>query len=69
MRCEKCLRKIGQNEIVQAIKFGTIDSSSGLFLPSRESAYTVICQNCGERLLREIYSHLDKPTLAAPFKQ
>lgn len=67
MRCEKCLRKLGRNEIVQGVRFGTIDGHTGVFLPSRESAYTVICQNCGERLLREIYSRLNKPTFAAPF--
>ncbi|WP_277057568.1 hypothetical protein [Trichlorobacter lovleyi] len=67
MRCEKCLRKIGRNEIVQGIRFGTVDDRTGYFLPSRESAYTVICQNCGEQLLREIYNRLNKSNFAASF--
>lgn len=61
MRCELCTKKLGSREITHGIRFGTIDPVSDLFIPSRDSAYTIICQSCGETILRAIYSRLNKP--------
>lgn len=61
MRCEMCTRRLGNREIAHGIRFGTSDPVNDLFLPSKESAYTVICQTCGESILRQIYNRLNKP--------
>lgn len=61
MRCELCTRKLGIREIAHGIRYGTSDPQDEVFIPSRESAYTVICQHCGEMILRQIYDRLDKP--------
>lgn len=52
MRCELCTKKLGRAEIAHSIRYGTVDSD--IFLPDRESAPTVVCQNCGELLLKQI---------------
>jgi len=59
MRCELCTRKLGSKEIAHGIRFGTVDQKAGLFIPSRESAYTIICQNCGEMIMGQVYSKLN----------
>lgn len=59
MRCELCTRRLGSREISHGIRFGTCDPETGLFIPSRESAYTVICQNCGEIVLKQVYRRHD----------
>lgn len=61
MRCELCTRKLGSSEIVHGIRYGTSDSQDNEFIPSKESAYTVICQQCGEKILTEIYSRYHNP--------
>lgn len=63
MRCECCSRKLGLNEVVHGVRFGVIDCSSGAFLPSRDSAATVICQSCGSRVLKEVYSRLNRGSM------
>lgn len=62
MRCELCTRKLGENEIVSGIRYGTIDDKADVFLPSRDSAPTVICQSCGSMLLKLIYCKLSQAT-------
>jgi len=61
MRCELCTRKLGISEIVHGIRFGTSDPQDEVFIPSKESAYTVICQHCGEKILRQIYDRFRNP--------
>lgn len=51
MRCEYCTRKLGSIEIAHGIRYGTMDERTDCFLPDRDSAHTVICQPCGEKLL------------------
>lgn len=36
------------------------DDATGIFVPSRDSGYTVICQRCGEMLLKLVYSKLNR---------
>lgn len=60
MRCEYCTRKLGRAEIAHSIRYGTVDYRTDVFLPARDSAPTVICQQCGAMLLKLIYAKLDK---------
>jgi hypothetical protein len=62
MRCEYCTRKLGNIEVVHGIRYGTADERNNMFLPDRDSAATVICQQCGEKLLRLIYQKINKPS-------
>ena len=62
MRCEYCTRKLGNREIAHGIRYGTADEQSGVFIPTRDSAATIICQSCGEMLLTLIYQKLNKST-------
>jgi len=59
-RCELCSRKLGAREIAHGIRYGTVDDATGVFIPSRDSAATIICRSCGEMLLKLIYSKLNK---------
>lgn len=60
MRCEYCTRKLGNKEIAHGIRYGTTDETTDAFIPARDSAATVICQSCGEMLLKLIYAKLNK---------
>lgn len=64
MRCECCGKTIQGYETAHGIRHGTIDNNLNLFLPDKDSAYTVTCAQCGERLLQLIYSG-HKPTIVA----
>ncbi len=55
-RCEYCGRPIRHFEAATGIKHGVIRSYPEDFQPSRDSAWTVICASCGEKMLRTIYS-------------
>lgn len=70
MRCELCTRKLGRAEIAHGIRYGTVDVS-GVFIPSRDSAATIICRSCGEMLLKLIYQKLNNTTYqpTRPFQQ
>lgn len=61
MRCESCTRKLGSREIAHGIRYGTYDERTDNFLPDRDSAPTVICQPCGEKLLTQIYQKINMP--------
>ena len=67
MRCEVCTRKLGLQEISHGIRYGTVDHINDVFIPSRDSAYTVLCSRCGETLLKLIYSKLNPAS--NPYKQ
>lgn len=58
MRCEYCGKIIQQRETAHGLRFGTADGDTDLFLPARESAWSVICASCGEKVYRQIYSNL-----------
>jgi len=60
MRCEACSRRLGRNEIVHGIRYGGIDNVTDAFIPARESAPTLLCSTCSEKLLKSIYSKLNK---------
>lgn len=58
MRCECCNNTILPDEPAHGIRYGTADEETDLFLPARDSAWTVICSACGEKLYRIVYSSL-----------
>jgi hypothetical protein len=60
IRCEYCTRRLGANEIAHGIRYGTVDHATDVFLPDRDSAPTVICQHCGEMILKLIYVKLNR---------
>jgi hypothetical protein len=60
-RCEYCTRKLGRKELAHGIRFGTVDETTDMFIPAKDSAATIICQTCGNMLLTLIYVKLDKP--------
>jgi len=59
LRCEVCTRKLGAQEVSHGIRYGTTDPMTDTFIPARDSAPTVICQSCGETLLKLIYQKLN----------
>lgn len=73
MNCEFCKRKIRNGELVHGIRYGTADGYNQAFLPARDSAWTVICEQCGEMLYKIIYAKLrttsTNPTLHKTFTQ
>lgn len=68
MRCELCLRKLGAREIAHGIRYGAVDPESELFIPARDSAFTLICQSCGETILMQIYSRFNKPIFTQKYE-
>lgn len=62
MRCELCTRKLGASEIVNGVRYGTIEGATEMFLPARDSAPTIICSACSSILMKLIYAKLNKPT-------
>lgn len=54
-RCEVCTRKLGASEIAHGIRYGKTDTMTDTFIPARDSAYTILCNQCGETLLKLIY--------------
>ena len=58
-RCECCTRRLGATEIAHGIRYGTTDPITDLFLPARDSAYTLLCSHCGETLLKLVYQKLN----------
>lgn len=59
MRCDCCSLVIKPEETAHGFRHGNVDGYTELFLPSKESAWTVICPACGEKIYRLIYSHLN----------
>ncbi len=56
MRCEYCNKIIKQGDLAHGVKHGTTDHHQELFLPARDSAWTVICDQCAEMLCKLIYA-------------
>jgi predicted RNA-binding Zn-ribbon protein involved in translation (DUF1610 family) len=73
MNCECCNKVIQPRETAHGFRHGTADGDTDLFLPARESAWTVICSACGEKVYRVIYSQLCNtsinPTIFKTFMQ
>ena len=66
--CEYCGSKLRPGDTVHGLKYGSLASSG--FVPARDSAITVMCGPCGEKIYRLVYASLDlnKPTYPALYK-
>lgn len=63
MKCEYCGKKIYPDDVAHGLKYGSIDLLHEDFIPAKDSAWTVICDKCGEKLYRLIYSSIAKPSI------
>jgi hypothetical protein len=68
MRCEYCTKKLGGMEVAHGIRYGTSDERTDTFIPARESAPTILCQQCGELLLKLIYVKLNRTNTYQPIR-
>ena len=58
MNCEFCKRPIGHYEVAHGIQYGTIKGYPEEFVPANDSAYTIVCKPCGNKLYSLIYMAL-----------
>lgn len=63
MKCEYCNKTIHRGETAHGFRYGAVDDYNQVFLPSRESAWTVLCSSCGEKIYRLIYSSLSNTSV------
>jgi len=64
MKCEWCNKALRRGDTVHGLKYGSLACSG--FAPAKDSAVTVICGPCGEKVYQLVYASLDKGTLAYP---
>ncbi|HJV64862.1 MAG TPA: hypothetical protein VJ550_03920 [Geomonas sp.] len=64
MKCEYCGRILRQSDAILGIKYGTLTATG--FKAAQDSAVTVICGSCGEKVYQYVYSSLDTRALAYP---
>jgi len=64
MKCEYCGRTLRQGDIIHGLKYGTLTATG--FKAAQDSAVTVICGPCGEKVYSYVYSSLDNRALAYP---
>ena len=64
MNCEYCNRELKQGDTVHGIKYGSLAGSG--FSPAKDSAVTVLCGECGNRIYRLVYASLDEGKIAYP---
>lgn len=64
MNCEHCGMALRQGDIIHGIKYGTLTSTG--FKAAPDSAVTVICGPCGEKVYQYVYSYLDNRALSYP---
>jgi len=73
MRCEYCRKIIHPEDVAHGLKYGSVNLVLEDFIPAKDSAWTIICDKCGEKLYRLIYSAFGKksinPTLYKIFTQ
>ncbi|GFE57401.1 hypothetical protein AOG1_12810 [Geobacter sp. AOG1] len=62
MKCELCNKTIRPGEIAHGIRYGTADGETDVFLPARDSAWSVTCSFCGDMVLKLIYAKLKSKT-------
>lgn len=64
MKCEYCGRTLRQGDTIHGIRYGTLTSTG--FKAASDSAVTVICGPCGNRVYQMVYSSLDTRALTYP---
>jgi len=62
--CELCTRTLRQGDTVHGIKHGSLAHSG--FVPAKDAAVTVLCNDCSQKVYRLVYASLDTRTLAYP---
>ncbi len=60
MRCEYCNKILRSYETAHAVRFGRVDVVKDVFVPAKESAPSIMCQSCGEMLLKMLYIRLGR---------
>ena len=64
MKCEYCGKALRQGDTVHGIKYGTLTTTG--FKAASDSAVTVICESCGNKVYQVVYSSLDNRALTYP---
>lgn len=62
--CEYCGKALREGNIIHAIKYGALTTNG--FKAAQDSAVTVICGPCGEKVYQIIYGYLDEGRIAYP---
>ena len=60
MRCEYCKKILRRSETAHAVLFGRVDVIKEMFIRAKDSAPSIMCQGCGEMLLKMLYIRLGK---------
>jgi hypothetical protein len=63
MRCAYCNRILMRYETAHAVRFGRVNVLRESFIPDKDSADVVMCQPCGELLMKMIYIRMGNKTL------
>jgi phage FluMu protein Com len=63
MRCSYCNKIMRRSETAHAVRFGTVDVVRETFIPAKDCADVVMCQSCGELLMKMVYIRLERKTL------
>jgi len=64
MMCEYCGKRMMPGDAIHGIRYGKLTSTG--FIPARDSAVTVLCGECGNRIYRLVYASLDEGKIAYP---
>lgn len=64
MKCEYCGKTMRHGDTIHGIKYGTLTGTG--FKAAGDSAVTVICGPCGDKIYRYVYSSLDTRALTYP---
>jgi hypothetical protein len=62
MKCEYCGRTLREGDTIHGLKYGTLTSNG--FKAASDSAVTVICGSCGNKVYQIVYSSLDTRALS-----
>ena len=62
--CEHCGKLLRQGDTIHGIKYGTLTNTG--FMAAKDSAVSVICDDCGNKIYRFVYASLDEGKIAYP---
>ena len=62
--CEHCGKLLRQGDTIHGIKYGTLTNTG--FMAAKDSAVSVICDDCGNKVYRFVYASLDEGKIAYP---
>jgi hypothetical protein len=62
--CEYCGKALRRGDTVHGIKHGSLAPSG--FVPAKDAAVTVLCNDCSQKVYRLVYASLDTGKLAYP---